>query len=92
MRSRRGLPAAFEAFGFELGGGLEALGGACGCGERVACGAWGAAVCFFLDELSVSELLFRRSPLALRFSDAFALDEACLVHAEAAARVTLCWT
>jgi hypothetical protein len=45
-----------------------------------------------LDGPSVTELLLRRSPLALCLGAFFDLEDACLLHADSTETVTLCWT
>jgi hypothetical protein len=60
-----------------------------GLGDSSACGApWFGLL---LGSPSVTELLLRRSPLLLRRSAPYERVEACLLHAERTARVTLCW-
>jgi len=85
------LLEAFEGSGFAFGDCFEALGGACGWGESVACGAWDDAVFLLLDEPSVTELLFRRSP-PFFLKAFFDPEDAFLLHADNTATVTLCWT
>ena len=61
-----------------------------GLGDSSACGApWFGLL---LGGPSVTELLLRRSPLLLRRSARYERVEACLLHAERAVRVTLCWS
>ena len=84
------MPELLDASVLPFEAAFEGFGGSWGCGERVAWGALGGGVRLFLVEPSVTELLFRRSPLLFRFDAFFEAVEALLFHADAAATVTVC--